>query len=171
MRRDRPRSNSRRGEFSWRLEIGVFHSKLYICRNEQRKAQKTRYFLEKELMESLRVAGKQIGEYHEEDKEEREVILDDVDLGDVPVDNTIPSELNWDSSDDAHPLLFIHDCESTGFVTYNDHIIEIAAEVVDCPVPCDKLTYSSFSEDVSLYPSTRYTNNNNNNHNDNNIQQ
>ena len=39
-----------------------------------------------------------------------------------------------DSSADEQPLLFLYDSETTGLKTYDDHIIEIAAEVVDSPV-------------------------------------
>lgn len=48
-----------------------------------------------------------------------------------------------DESSDAKPLLFLYDCETTGFSIYNDHTIEIAAEVVNCPVACSNGTFSS----------------------------
>ena len=41
------------------------------------------------------------------------------------------------------PLLIAFDCETTGFGIYSEDIIEIAAEVVHCPVPCSNLTYES----------------------------
>ncbi len=46
-------------------------------------------------------------------------------------------------SDDAHPLFFLYDCESTGLSIYNDHIIEIAAEVVNSPVINGSTTFAS----------------------------
>lgn len=48
-----------------------------------------------------------------------------------------------DSSDDAYPLLIFYDCETTGLGIYNDHITDIAAKVVACPVPLSSPTFSS----------------------------
>ena len=65
----------------------------------------------------------------------------DVDLEDV---DSVVDDLSMEvSSDHALPLLFLYDCETTGLSIYNDHIIEIAAEVVDCPVMCSNGTFFS----------------------------
>lgn len=40
-----------------------------------------------------------------------------------------------DDIDNAQPLLVLYDCETTGLNIYTDHIIEIAAEVINSPVP------------------------------------
>ena len=41
------------------------------------------------------------------------------------------------------PLLFLYDCESTGLSIYKEHIIEIAAEVVNPPVSYSRTTFES----------------------------
>ena len=41
-------------------------------------------------------------------------------------------------------LLFLYDCETTGLSVYSDHIIEIAAELINSPVAsCTNTTFSS----------------------------
>ena len=64
----------------------------------------------------------------------------DADALDVPPQS---QEQQEDSTDNAHPLMFLYDCETTGLSIYNDHIIELAAEVMDCPVPHTNLSFSS----------------------------
>lgn len=126
-------------------------SDLILCsyRNLQKKVKKARYEKEKEYMENMRVAGCTVGEYLGDGQGESEsaaqeptsVNLDVVDaepeVDDQPVDE------DEDSSDDAHPLLIFYDCETTGFSIYDDHLTDIAAKVVACPVPLSTPTFSS----------------------------
>lgn len=114
-----------------------------ICyRNEQKKAKRARHEREKDYLEALRKLGTMVGEYvgngqgEESAGVEQAVDLDAVnDSGVVDADWEVDDlEQIEDSSDDAHPLLFSYDCETTGLSIYNDHIIEIAAEVINCPV-------------------------------------
>ena len=96
---------------------------------------------------SLQGVGTLVGEYFGDGKGEAEE-LEAVDLNDVPdVDANLEVDLSneegEDSSDHANPLLFLYDCETTGLSIYSDHIIEIAAEVLDCPVNCSNTTYNS----------------------------
>ncbi len=66
----------------------------------------------------------------------------DVDLGaDSGVDDSSMEQSRDD--DGAKPLLFLYDCETTGLSIYNDHIIEIASEIVNCPVAYSNETFSS----------------------------
>ena len=60
-------------------------------------------------------------------------------------------QLEEDSNEDAHPLLFFYDCEATGFSIYEDHITEIAAKVVG--VPLGQVSQPSYS---SLVHTPRY---------------
>lgn len=112
-----------------------------------------RHVREKVFMEVLQDLGNTVGEYAgdgqgeaEAESVSRAVDLDvdaDVDVSaDSGVDD-LSMEQNEDSSDDAKPLLFLYDCETTGFSIYSDHIIEIAAMVVNCPVTCANDTFSS----------------------------
>ena len=48
-----------------------------------------------------------------------------------------------DITDDAHPLLFFFDIETTGLSIYEDHIVELAAKVVG--VPRSTVTQRSYS--------------------------
>ena len=83
------------------------------------------------------IVGEYVGEVESESM--KEVVVDmSTDSG---VD--LSMELTEDSSDDAKPLLFFYDCETTGLSIYNDHIIEIAAQLVDCPVPYSNTTFST----------------------------
>ena len=61
---------------------------------------------------------------------------------DLEVDD-LSMEQSEDSSDEAKPLLFLYDCETIGFSVYNEQIIEIAAEIVDCSVPYTSSNFSS----------------------------
>lgn len=104
-----------------------------FVRNEQKKAKKARYETEKEYMQALQSAGNEVGEYVGDGQGETETVGDDHPVvvdADPDVDD--PSvEQDEDSSDDAQPVLFLYDCETTGLSIYNDHIIEIAAEVMN----------------------------------------
>lgn len=68
------------------------------------------------------------------------------DLGVYDIDSVvydISMERSEKSGNDAQPLLFLYDCETTGFSIYNDHIIEVAAMLVNCPVAYSNDTFSS----------------------------
>ena len=118
-------------------------------RNEQRKAKKARHEREKGYMEVLQALGNTVGEYAGDGQGEAEAdSAGDVvaDLDDIGADSGIDDlsmEHSEGSSDDAQPLLFLYDCETTGLSIYNDHIIEIAAELVNCPVTYSCETFSS----------------------------
>lgn len=62
---------------------------------------------------------------------------------DPGVDDQFVDDDDEASSDDAHPLLIFYDCETTGFSVYKEHITDIAAKVVACPVPLQTPTFSS----------------------------
>lgn len=93
-------------------------------------------------MERLKSVGHAVGEYvgnGQGDAENVDPNLEDA-SGDVDL-NADPSECNSDTdkenedgSDSAQPLLFLYDCETTGFSIYDDHITELAAKVVGIPV-------------------------------------
>ena len=100
-------------------------------------------------MEALGSLGHAVGEYvgggqgdlepewtEDPDDDDAEIAGD---AGDADDDD----ETAEDSSDQAHPLLFIYDCEATGLSIYDDHITEIAAKVVG--VPLSSLSQPSFS--------------------------
>lgn len=86
-------------------------------------------------MERLKVLGHTVGEYVGDGQGEREDTCTDdhTDADQVPEDEDNEAE-NDDSSDDAHPLLFLYDCETSGLSIYNEHIVEIAAMVVGVPL-------------------------------------
>ncbi len=48
-----------------------------------------------------------------------------------------------DEVDDSLPLLILFDCETTGLSIYVDHITDIAAKVINPPVPLNHPTFSS----------------------------
>lgn len=48
-----------------------------------------------------------------------------------------------DGTDNAQPLHFFYDCETTGLSIYSEHLTEIAAKVVG--VPLTQVTQSSYS--------------------------
>lgn len=121
-----------------------------FARNEQKKTKRDRHVKEKELMGALQGLGSAVGEYYGDGQGEcygMAEAMDSVAQAVVCDDSGLVEDLlleqNEDSSDDAQPLLFLYDCETTGLSIYNDHIIEIAAEVVDCPVPHSNTTFTS----------------------------
>ena len=59
--------------------------------------------------------------------------------------------------DHTHPLLFLYDCESTGLSIYKEHIIEIAAEVVDPPVSYSNTTFESLVKTAHSIPQAGIT--------------
>ena len=100
-------------------------------------------------METMRGMGCAVGEYVGDGQGESDSVtqpttsadLDSVDA-DPGVDDQSQDE-DQDSSDDAHPLLILYDCETTGFSIYDDHITDIAAEVIASPAPLHTPTFSS----------------------------
>ena len=95
-------------------------------------------------MDNLMRLGQAVGEYRgngqgEADHDEQEDVLNT----DPNVEGTdIQNEEH--SSDNAYPLLFIYDCETTGFSIYNEHITEVAAKVSGVPLSSvSKPTYCS----------------------------
>ena len=118
-----------------------------ICyRNEQKKAKRARHEREKDYLEALQKLGSTVGEYVGDGQGEESASVEQalaVDLDNVNDSGVVDADWEVDdlsmeqtegNSDDSHPLLFSYDCETTGLSIYNDHIIEIAAEVIDCPV-------------------------------------
>lgn len=96
-------------------------------------------------MEALQGVGNVVGEYAGDGQGETEnVSPTEIDFyTDIGEDDDLSVEQTEVSSDDAHPLYFLYDCESTGLSIYSDHIIEIAAEVVNSPVTSSNTTFAS----------------------------
>lgn len=101
-------------------------------------------------MEVLEGLGNTVGEYAGDGQGEADDDSVEVDFdvdADVSADSGLVDDLSMeqseDSTDNAKPLLFLYDCETTGLSIYNDHIIEIAAEVVNCPVTYSNDSFSS----------------------------
>ena len=97
-------------------------------------------------MAHLRDIGHAVGEYMGDGQGDREVEVDmevppDRD-GESDADDGLNDE-DEDSTGNAHPLLFLYDCEATGFSIYDDNITEIAAKVVG--VPQSSVSKPSFS--------------------------
>ena len=97
-------------------------------------------------MATMRELGCAVGEYigdgngEPESTTQEPPAVDDEDVEDTGVEQSLDEE---DSSDDAHPLLIFYDCETTGFSIYNDHLTDIAAKVINSPVPLSSPTFSS----------------------------
>ena len=103
-----------------------------------KKGKTSRHEKEKAYMEQLGSDGATVSEYigngqgeaesaDTEGKSDKDAEpgIDDHHEGEVASDS---------SSDNAHPLLFFHDRETTGFSIYSEHITEIAAKVVGVPL-------------------------------------
>ena len=108
-------------------------------RNMQKKTKRERHEREKEFMGALQGLGSAVGEYSgggqgelESDNVAKAVAADDVEDY-VDVESRFAEEGSF--SDDLHPLMFFYDCETTGLSIYNDHIIELAAEIAGCTMP------------------------------------
>ncbi|KAF3980752.1 MAG: hypothetical protein HFP76_00470 [Methylococcales symbiont of Iophon sp. n. MRB-2018] len=135
-----------------RYKIGAFTTPYpFQClhRNLQKMAKRTRHDKEKSYMEALQGSGNIVAEYGQGEMEgemEDEVSMNAF-LADVMADADLHVEEVDDqcatSSGNAHPLLVLFDCETTGLSIYHDHIIEIAAEVLECPVSYSNATFSS----------------------------
>ena len=121
-------------------------------------------------MEQLRCAGATVGEYvgngqgerehtDTEDKcdEEAEPVVDD--------DHECEDD-SGDIGDNAPPLLFFYDCETTGFSICTEHITEIVAKVVGVPLSPDLLKPSQDKQEYykeRYYNKTRFDKHNSNN--------
>lgn len=114
-----------------------------MFRNQEKKVKKARHEAEKSYVGALASLGNETGEYvgdgQGEAAEEAAAVADiiEFDTDDSPAADEIGV------SDEAEPLLIFYDCEATGFSIYQEHIIEIAAEVYQCPVPHRETTFSS----------------------------
>ena len=100
---------------------------------------------EKAFMGQLRGAGHSVGEYvggaNMEDVaectfEECDTDYDDVDGEQIENGDNVVKE-------NAHPLFFFFDIETTGLSIYEDHIIEIASKIVG--IPCSTITCPPFA--------------------------
>ena len=78
-------------------------------------------------MERLKGIGHAVGEYKGDGQGETEDpdTCQNFTVAEPDVDEHLEDE-NEDSSDDAHPLWFFFDCETTGFSIYNEHVVELA---------------------------------------------
>ena len=104
-------------------------------------------------MEELRGAGHAVGEYIGggradmglEDDEGTETIDDQrTESVESGIEPDFDDGLDEDHlTEDAHPLLFLFDTETTGLNIYEDHIVEIAAKVTG--VPLSTVTQPSYS--------------------------
>ena len=93
-------------------------------------------------MEQWRSVGHAVGEYvgnGQGDTESTEPISDD-----PVVDEGLDEEEDEDSTDNANPLLFLYDCETTRPSIYDEHITEIAAKVIG--VPASSISQPTFSK-------------------------
>ena len=129
-------------------EVRMFHQvstkkREKMVRNEQKKVKRERHEREKEYMKALQELGSAVGEYHGSGQGESDSVGHIVLGDDLGLAEDLSEEQNEESTDYAHPLMFLYDCETTGLSIYSDNIIEIAAEVFDCPVPHTNTTYSS----------------------------
>ena len=100
-------------------------------------------------MEQLRGAGHATGEYmgggrgedEREEPDDNDKASDECDLVDE-CQVLGQEELEEDSNDNANPLLFFFDVETTGLSIYQDHIVELAAKVIGVPL-VSQPTFSS----------------------------
>lgn len=129
-------------------------------RNLQKKAKKTRHEQEKDFMETLRGLGSAVGDYVGNGQGESETVTQASTAAEVDLDADVGPSIELDdddaaleTSDDAHPLLFFYDCETTGFSMYNDNITDIAAKVVACPVSLQTPIFSSLVRTSRRIPS------------------
>ena len=113
------------------------------------------------MMSTLRGLGSAVGEYVGDGQGETEAIVSlsspsvDIDFvgAELGINDQSLDETEEDSSDDAHPLLFLFDCETTGLSIYTDHITDIAAKVISSPVPLTSPTFSSLVKTLKRIPS------------------
>ena len=120
-----------------------------FTRSLQKKKKKARHEEEKQLMESMRAAGCEVGVYVGNGQGETDTHMEELTSvhldGDnpSPSDDELPGEVDDGCGDDCVPLFILYDCESTGFSIYSDHITDIAAMVLHPPVPLNEPTFSS----------------------------
>ena len=140
------------------LYTALHDVKLYL-RNLQKRAKKERHEREKVLMETLCSSGCVVGEYVGDGRGDTEDGQEDT-ATDVSADVDAQPVVDdqWDGgvddrsvSDVSQPLYFIYDCETTGLSIYQDHITEIAAEVVSAVLPSQP-TYSSLVRTTRRIP-------------------
>ena len=110
-------------------------------------------------METLCSSGCVVGEYVGDGRGDKEDGQEDT-ATDVSADVDAQPVVDdqWDGgvddrsvSDVSQPLYFIYDCETTGLSIYQDHITEIAAEVVSAVLPSQP-TYSSLVRTTRRIP-------------------
>ena len=101
-------------------------------------------------MESIRGMGNVVGDYvgdGQGDSEHATQAIVSADLNSVDADGGVVEDQSLDDEEDisnnAEPLLFVYDCETTGLSVYDDHITDIAAMVVASPMPLSAPTFSS----------------------------
>ena len=107
-------------------------------------------------METMRGMGCTVGDYVGDGQgevdntaEASSSVTADLDIADDMVDYPLDGEDSDDGDvrepdgDDREPLFIFYDCETTGLSVYKDHITDIAAKVVACPVPITSPTFSS----------------------------
>ena len=109
----------------------------FCYRNLQKKEKKARYEMEKAYMESIRGMGNVVGDYvgdGQGDSEHATQAIVSADLNSVDADGGVVEDQSLDDEEDisnnAEPLLFVYDCETTGLSVYDDHITDIAAMVI-----------------------------------------
>lgn len=121
--------------------------------NLQKKKKREKYEREKAFMENMRGIGCVVGQYvgdGQGDSENTAAVpsLTNVDTLDAQHDSDdyqLPDNMEEEGShgDDEIPLLILYDCETTGFSVHNEHITDIAAKVIGCPVHLSSPTFSS----------------------------
>ncbi len=89
--------------------------------------------------------------------EQIEVSPRDADWGDDEWGDVSAASIEVSNDGSTHPLLLLYDCESTGLSIYNEHIIEIAAEVVGPPALYINTTFTSLVKTARSIPSSGTT--------------
>ena len=92
-------------------------------------------------MEFIRRIGNLVGDYvgdGQGDSEHATQAIVSTELNSVDADVGVVKGQSLDDEDDisnnAEPLPFVYDCETTGLSVYDDHITDIAAMVVASPM-------------------------------------
>ena len=112
-------------------------------------------------METLRGLASAVGQYvgdgqaESSTQQQQHTSIDfDVVGAELGLDDQSLDDFDEESSDNAHPLLIFYDCETTGFSIYDDHITDIAAQVVDSPVQLETPSFSSLVKTSRRIPNT-----------------
>ena len=110
-------------------------------------------------MESIHVMGNVVGDYvgdGQGDSEHATQAFVSADLNSVDADGGVVEDQSLDDEEDisnnAEPLLFVYDCETTRLSIYDDHITDIAAMVVASPMPLSAPTFSSLMKTSKCIP-------------------